>query len=201
MVLLKRVALIVVVILAIAIAYSFTAKTISVETAQGAKAIVLEDLKSDPLFSQAGLYKIYSIEYLNSSNQWEVKTKITLNSHSSCPQVYLRDYKLMPISPSLTKQVVKDCVANTPLALPEEAIISSKDLDQVKALASAQACAYSLPLNELDAMEYCPFTNYALLKHFSESLSSSARFITEWHSNESVVRVAIDEKGNVLSIE
>ncbi|MBI5635613.1 hypothetical protein HY993_01470 [Candidatus Micrarchaeota archaeon] len=201
MVLLKRVALIVVVILAIAIAYSFTSKAQSVATAADAKAIVLEDLKSDPLFSANGLYSVYSIEYLNSSGQWEVKTKITLSPHSACPQVYLRDYKLLPISPSLNKQVVKDCTANTPLALPEEAIIASKDLIQVKALSSPQACGYSLPLNPVDAAEYCPFADYAQLRQFADSLQSNARFVTEWRSNQTILRIALDENANVLSVQ
>lgn len=195
-----RLILVVAVVLALLLAYSFTSGSRQVRSEADATAIVFDDLNSDSVVSQSErIYDVFSTTR-DSPGQWRVIVKVTLDPYTPCPRAFIRTYELLPIRHGVDKTIASDCVAGSPIAFPEEAIIASKDVPAVKALGTpSKVCGYELPLSEEKARKYCTDSDLDELRAFATSRAKDAKWLTEWRAGDTRILIAIDGQGNVLA--
>lgn len=181
----------------VVLAWSFFS-TSSVPSREAAVSFVLDDLRGDSSASDA-VYSIFSADYSNSTREWSVVARVTLQAHSACPSVFVRTYSLLPIRRSLDKTVVSGCAFSKPIAYAEEAIIASRQDAGVAALVSsgASSCGFSLPLSEQPVYSYCPNADFAALSSAATEFSS-ARWLVSWSTDSSTLVLGVDSNGNIV---
>lgn len=171
----------------------------ALKSKEEAVRFVLEDLNSDPALAPGSerFFTPFSANYSNSTGQWTVVVKITLNPHSECPTVLIRSYQLLPIRHGLDKAVTQGCTTGEPIVFEEEAIIASRPALQSDFTARAYACGYKLPIDEAQALAYCADADADALKAFAASAPGAA-WLAEWRVGGETKLVALDGQKRIL---
>ncbi len=194
-------------ILTIAVVIAFAALLVlsfvplqAVSTQENAAKIVFSDLDSDPVISANNhVYSLFSAEKA-ADGQWQVVVKVTFDPHTACPKAFIRTYQLMPIRHGIDKTITSNCIAGTPIAFPEEAILAaSKTAGASSVQPLVEACGYELPIVDAKAREYCPNADLTRLHAAATAYPSSAKWLTEWAGANDRVLVALDANGNEVS--
>ncbi|MBI3588508.1 hypothetical protein HY995_05250 [Candidatus Micrarchaeota archaeon] len=198
----RRILVILLLVFIVAMAYSFTRPRGEVASSEDAVRFVKDDLASDPLLA-AGNYlsSIFSSER-QPDGTWQVTVKVTRDPHSACPRAFIRTYDLLPIRHALDKAIAQNCAHSGAIAFPEEAILQSAQLPEVKAAIAngAASCGYGLPLNPARVREYCPDADLSSLSKYASQLPAAARWLVEWKApGFEPLRVAYDGKANRLA--
>ncbi len=200
----RQLAVIVFIVLVVLLLQSTVFAPPALSTKEDVQRFILDDLRADPALTAGDhQFRLQHISYDAASGQWSAAAKITLQPHSACPTVYLREYSLLPIRHGVDKVVTENCRPSTVLAFEEEAIIASRSVPEVASLlpSGPYACGFALPLNASAIAEYCPKVSIAALTSFAQSLSSNAAWIAIWQASGQTLFVALDTNGNAVSIQ
>ena len=197
----RRVLVVLCLLFLVLLAFSLSAPR-QVASQQDAVRTVMDDIASDPAVQgHKYLASVFSSS-LHDDGQWEVIVKLTLEPNSACPQAFIRTYQLLPIRHGVDKVITQDCKRSGSLAFAEEAILASVFYSEVSRAISqgATSCAYQLPLERVQVLEYCPGVDFSEISSFASTLPIGSKWLVEWRAQGAdIVRLAFDSKANRLA--
>lgn len=184
---LRKFAVIAILLLAILMVYSFLPKATQPLTEQQAKAFLAEDLS--PLNAD---WRILNSKQSGSS--WEFEVLVTQAPHSTCPLSEKRFYTLPPVS-YRPEPFISSCDRRDGrLLFREEALINSA---QMLGIQSGYGCAFKANADWFAEKAYCPEMDANALASFADGLPADA-WVVLWLSGGNTRLVAIDEKSHLI---
>lgn len=184
------------VIVVLMLVYSLLPKPEEKTTGADAYALLLNDLAQQGIASD----EIQVFNFTASDGKWTADVIITRMPHSKCPTSEKRSYSDVLRFKYRPEQLVRDCVARSPLVLREEAVIASGALPA--AAGADYACAFSTEeLRDYDAEKtrvYCPLVDEAALLAFAQGVPANS-WIVQWNKGGGAATfVALDSFGRIL---
>jgi hypothetical protein len=194
----RWIAVLIVVAFVLLAVYSFFPPQAQVMDRDSAANAALKDARD--AYPNASL-SILSVEG-NETTGWNVKVKITLDAHSICPKVYVRDYELLPIR--FREQVIMtQCdKLRAPIIYGEEAQADSGILlNCVRDAAQKGALGYFYEVPKDQGPGILPSKATSMVAGLNQSvwLSNQRVWAVEWRGADFSEVVLLDESARILN--
>lgn len=195
-----KVVLVAVLLAVVMIAFTFAPKPVLNTPLTGGEAEQLARNDASLIFPTAELSALSTTPLPN--HRWKVRLKISLNTHAACPQVYIREYELLPIL-HREEQVVKGCIVSAgPLVYPEEALLKSLSAPAAKSAADVGGYGCAVRANNLAGLTGQCIAAQPSLRNTVNQLPADA-WVASWipPANGTIVNVGLDKEGRILLVE
>ena len=195
----NKVIVLVGVLLVLFLALASMSQPLVINEKQSAIDFVLKDV--------SGTYPNATIQVTNAEmvgNRWKVDVKISLDAHTACPTVFVRNYELLPIY-FREQQRIKDCKVTGSIVFEEEAVAASAKSGAASAAAAQGALGYAtyVSMASIEEFRNCTTCSPAFPDRFKDLLGSIApqnAWVVEWKSPANPdVLIALDERGEILA--
>jgi len=155
----------------------------------------------------SGTYPNATIQVTNAEmvgSRWKVDVKISIDAHTACPKVFVRNYELLPIY-FREEQRIKNCVVSGSVVFEEEAVAASAKSSAASAAAAQGALGYATYVSK-EAMETaancttCPAPYSPAVAAAIQGIAPQNTWVVEWKSpGAQSVFVVLDERGGILA--